>query len=105
MIDMVTPDHVSAHGGSGDEAEITAATLRQHRAGAVLAAAEQAFRTIPSDALAGVTLRASQEVLDARIALCRALTRRGWEPPPSMARHLDLDELVAAATWAGGRGG
>jgi len=49
-------------------------------------------------------LRASQEVLDARIALCRALTRRGWEPPPSMARHLDLDELVAA-TWAGGRGG
>jgi hypothetical protein len=100
MVDIAAPEQVRAHGGSGDEAEITAATLRHHRAAAVLAAAEQAYRNMPGDALADATLRASQEVLDARIALGAALMRRNWDPPPDIARQLDVDKLVAGA-WAG----
>jgi hypothetical protein len=92
MTDQLTPDLVLIQ-RSNDADEMASVSLRHARAVAVLAAAELAYLNNRNEALADATLRASQDVLEARIALCHALAARGLRP---MAEHLVLDELVAS---------
>jgi hypothetical protein len=91
MTDQLTPDAVTERAHDPDEMATVA--LRHARAVAVLAAAEVAYLNNRNETLARATLSASQDVLEARIALFRALAARGLRPA---AAHLALDELVAS---------